>query len=205
MFDIHLRSLKDRIFDPCCQYVPFWITPLQVTAAAFILGLISCYFASTASVSASLLFWLLNRVLDCLDGALARHRETASNLGGFLDLLGDFIVYSLLPIAIAASREESVRAWKAVAVLESTFHVNNYILFYVAAILEKKQRIGDAKIKDLTSVMMRPALIEGMESGVLFTLMLMFPQFIEVWSWVMAALVTIGIIQRIIWVQTALG
>ncbi|KAI4273163.1 MAG: hypothetical protein LQ337_004835, partial [Flavoplaca oasis] len=38
-----------------------------------------------------LLFWILNRALDCLDGALARHRGTASELGGFLDLLGDFI------------------------------------------------------------------------------------------------------------------
>ena len=104
MFDIHLRSLKDRIFDPCCRYVPSRTTPLQVTAAAFISGLVSCYYASIASVSASVILWILNRALDCLDGALARHRKTASDLGGFIDLLGDFIIYSLLPISIAAGQ-----------------------------------------------------------------------------------------------------
>ena len=204
MFDIQLRSLKDRIFDPCCRYVSPNISPLHITAAAFTSGLVACYLASVSLISASLLFWLLNRALDCLDGAVARHRKMASDLGGFLDLLGDFIIYSLLPIAIAASQESSVRCWQVIAFLEASFHVNNFILFYVAAILEKKQRVGDAKSKELTSVIMRPALVEGMESGLLFTAMLVLPTYIEPWSWLMAGLVSVGIVQRTLWVIAAL-
>ena len=204
MFDIHLRSVKDRIFGPCCQYVPASITPLHVTGSAYVVGLLSCLYASRSSVSLSLALWGLNRALDCLDGALARHRKSASDLGGFLDLLGDFIVYSLLPISIAIGQDATPRCWEAVAILEATFHVNNFILFYVAAVAENGEGKGSLKAKELTSVMMRPALIEGTESGVIFTLMLAFPSYIEASSWLMAGLVIIGIMQRTLWVTAVL-
>ena len=204
MFDIQFRSIKDRIFGPCCQYVPASVTPLHVTGSAYVVGLLSCLCASRSSVSLSLAFWLLNRALDCLDGALARHRKSASDLGGFLDLLGDFIVYSLLPISIAIGQDATPRCWEAVAILEAAFHVNNFILFYVAAVAEKREGKAGPKAKELTSVMMRPALIEGMESGVIFTLMLAFPSYIEASSWLMAGLVIIGIVQRTLWVTAAL-
>ncbi|KAL9586414.1 MAG: hypothetical protein Q9212_000929 [Teloschistes hypoglaucus] len=214
MFDISLRPLKDKLFDPCCSYVPASIKPLHVTIFAFLFGLLSCYFAATkpTSVSLSLLFWALNRALDCLDGALARHRGTTSDLGGFLDLLGDFTIYSLLPIAIArGSAPTDPGTFMAIAALEATFHVNNFILFYLAAVTEKavsEQREGDAKGKDkkkeLTSVMMRPALVEGMESGLIFTAMLGFPDSIRELSWTMSGLVAFGIIQRSAWAIGAL-
>ena len=204
MFDIQLRSLKDKIFDPCCQLVPPSIRPLQVTAAAFIAGFLSCYSASHNRILLSIGFWFLNRTLDCLDGALARYRKSASDLGGYFDLLGDFVIYSLIPIAIATGENASSNRWAAVASLEATFHVNNFILFYVAAVLEKKQSIKDTNTNELTSVMMRPAVIEGAESGLLFTAMLAFPNALEGLCWMMAGLVTIGIIQRTIWVTAAL-
>ena len=204
MFDIQLRSIKDKIFDPCCHLVPHSVTPHQITGFAYFFGILSSLFASHNFVIASLIFWSLNRVLDCLDGALARHRKIASDLGGFLDLLGDFIIYSLLPLAIATGSDGTSRIWIAVAVLEATFHVNNFILFYLAAISEKYQRGRDAKSKELTSVMMRPALIEGAESGLLFTAMLAFPSYLEGLTWLMAGLVSIGIVQRTIWVISAL-
>lgn len=204
MFDIQLRSLKDNIFDPCCRYVPHFISPLLITAAAFFTGLLSCYFATRQQKILSLTFWTFNRALDCLDGALARHRGVASDLGGFADLLGDFIVYSLLPLAVAHGSDDTNSTWRAVAVLEATFHVNNFILFYIAAVAEKRQA-KDGKTSELTSVMMRPALIEGMESASLFTLMLALPSEVRILSWTMAGLVCIGIMQRTIWVAGALG
>lgn len=212
MFDISLRPLKDGVFDPICKYVPPFVTPLHVTGLAFSFGLLSCYSISLthANNALSLFFWILNRSLDCLDGALARHRGTASDLGGFLDLLGDFIVYSLIPIAIAqASLPESGNSsWMSVAVLEATIHINNFVLFYVAAIAEKSsnaETTAKGKKKELTSVVMRPALIEGMESGLIFTAMLAYPSAIQTLSWTMASLVTVGIIQRSFWAVKVLA
>ncbi|KAG7004479.1 hypothetical protein G7Y79_00025g057650 [Physcia stellaris] len=202
MFDVQLRSLKDSIFDPCCRYIPPSISPLHITAAAFVAGLTACYTASHHNIPSSLFLWLLNRALDCLDGTLARHRKSASDLGGFLDLLGDFIVYSLIPISLAISHPE---AWDAVAVLEASFHVNNFVLFYVAAIAEKQAAAKGEKSKELTSVVMKPALVEGMESGLLFTAMLAYPERLRLLAWVMAFLVGLGICQRVAWTFSALS
>ena len=115
----------------------------------------------------SLLFWAINRSLDCLDGAVARHRNQQSDLGGFLDLLGDFIVYALIPIAIAfgagrAGCHGIFADYRVVALLEASFYLNNFVLFYIAALVEKSNAQGLQKQKEeVTSLAMRPALVEG--------------------------------------------
>lgn len=202
MYDIPLRHLKDRYAILICQLLPAWITPNTITFAAFVCGLLACLtaaFSAPTSTPWPLLFWLSNRALDGLDGSLARERKTATELGGFLDLLGDFIVYSLLPIAVAHGvdnnstglYESSAVDWRAVAMVEATFHVNNFVLFYIAAVATKR---GE---KELTSVTMRPALIEGFESGVIFTTMLIWPGWITWLCWGMSAVVAVGVGQRV--------
>jgi phosphatidylglycerophosphate synthase len=158
---------------------------------------------------AALSFWTLNRILDCLDGAFARRWEKSTELGGFLDLLGDFTVYSLIPVFVVLGRgkvEEHGWEWMAVAVLEASFHLNNFILFYVAAVAAK---VGEAdagrKQASLTSVVMHPALVEGFEAGAFFTLMIVFPGWVTPVSWIMSAAVGVGIIQRVMWVAPVLG
>ncbi|KAI9696215.1 MAG: hypothetical protein M1836_005768 [Candelina mexicana] len=199
MYDISLRRLKDRIATPICHLIPQPITPNILTLLAFILGLLCCFTAAFSTPPSPLrnwplIFWLLNRIFDGLDGSLARERNSASELGGFLDLLSDFIIYSLLPIAIAHGQSvltPFLVDWRAVAVLEASFHVNNFVLFYIAAVAAKRDE------EELTSVTMRPALVEGFESGLLFTAMLVWPQYISVWSWFMSAAVAVGTVQRV--------
>lgn len=212
MFDISLRSIKDRLFDPICKGIPTAITPLQLTLLAFLSGILSCIAAARALPFQSVMLWLINRVLDCLDGAVARNRNQSSDLGGFLDLLADFIIYSAIPISCALglsvtpSKERGL--WLAVSLAEAAFHVNNFILFYVAAISEKKKKAGsDEKevVKELTSLSMRPALIEGAESGIIFSIMLARPEWTCPLCWILAVGVAIGIGQRVSWVISALS
>ena len=204
MFDITLRGVKDKVFDPLCTYIPGTFTPLHITGVAFIAGLLACFSAINENSSLSLILWFSNRFLDCLDGALARHRNVASDLGGFLDLLSDFVIYSLIPISVAIGQGSTPACWRAVAFLEATFHVNNFILFYIAAVSEKSADRDSRRSKELTSVMMRPALVEGMESAVIFTAMLAVPGYLLGISWLMAVAVSVGIVQRTRWVVAAL-
>jgi phosphatidylglycerophosphate synthase len=193
MFDVVLRQWKDSLADPVARHIPLWISPTHITGAAFLAGLLACFTASgPASKVFAVSFWVVNRFLDCVDGSVARHRKVASDLGGFLDLLSDFIIYSILPIAIAYGQDNGLYDvdWVSVAMLEATFHVNNFILFYSAAVAAQKDD------QELTSVTMRPALIEGFESGLLFTAMLLWPQYINSWARIMSAGVVIGIFQR---------
>ena len=217
MFDIPLRRLKDAIFEPLAGAIPSFITPTQLTFVAFFLGSLASYFCAQNTVPLSLAFWILGRFLDCLDGAVARQRKTASDLGGFWDLLGDFVVYASIPISCAVSitheTVEDARAdFLAVAMLEGAFFVNNFALFYMAAVAEKAAAVegmsgakgkrkgkGKGRSEELTSLMMRPALVEGAESAGFFTLMLMFPERLRVLAYVMFGGVVIGTAQRAVW------
>ncbi|KAF7514265.1 hypothetical protein GJ744_000035 [Endocarpon pusillum] len=196
MFDISLRGWKDGVVAPISRRVPRSLTPGQITFTAFVCGLLSCFLATRPGYeNVALAFWVLNRFLDCLDGSLARSRSCTTQLGGFLDLLSDFIIYSLLPISVARGQSEFVLIdWTALALLEASFHVNNFVLFYVAAVA------ADKNDGELTSVTMKPALIEGFESGLLFTMMLIWPARINVWSRIMAAGVAFGTAQRV-WIS----
>ncbi|MCJ1244376.1 hypothetical protein MMC30_001574 [Trapelia coarctata] len=195
MFDIALRRLKDEVAAPMCQSIPSNVSPGHLTLIAFLAGLAACFAGAVSNdwvYPVSL--WLLNRLLDCLDGSLARARGTVTELGGFLDLLSDFITYSLLPISVAFGQERSgvEPDWRAIAVLEASFHINNFVLFYIAAVASKRTT------GELTSVTMWPALVEGFESGVLFTAMLIWPDWVAFISWVMAAAVFLGTAQRVV-------
>lgn len=221
MLDLPLRHLKDHLTEPLTRHIPKSITPNHITLLAFLSGLLSILTGAFAPTTVwPLTCWLLNRLLDGLDGTLARSRNCSTALGGFLDLLGDFIVYSLIPIALAYGLESSISlsalgadagvrmgaqnlqpavslagfsvvgVWRAVAVLEATFHINNFVLFYVAA-------VGARTEGGLTSVAMRPALVEGLESGLLFTSMFFRPRWLGWWCWVMSAAVAISVMQRV--------
>jgi phosphatidylglycerophosphate synthase len=212
MLDIQLRPIKDALFDSVTPFVPSACSPLAITFLAFFSGVLSCIYAASNNILLSTSFWTLNRALDCLDGAVARKRNQSSDLGGFFDLLGDFIVYSAIPISCALARNEepnAERVWLSVAVLEASFHVNNFVLFYIGAILEKRKGSGKdddaSRIKELTSVAMRPALIEGAESAAFFTAMLICPRYLQHIFWTMAILVCLGITQRTLWLMKALG
>lgn len=220
MLDITLRPLKDKVFDPLCSLIPQSITPGQLTFAALITGLLSCIAASQQAPFAAVSLWLLNRALDCLDGAIARQRNQSTDLGGFLDLLGDFVIYSLIPIccALGGGAEELTVSqtqllWAAVACSEASFHVNNFVLFYIAAITEKQKAAnavsngksnsagsGEKRVKELTSLSMKPALVEGAESGLIFTVMFIKPEWTEVLCWILTVGVAIGTVQRVLWV-----
>jgi len=194
MFDITLRQIKDQVAAPVCRSLPSYVSPGLLTLFAFLSGLAACYAGAVSNERIyPVTLWLLNRVFDCLDGSLARDRGIVTELGGFLDLLSDFVVYSLLPISVAFGQERlgAEPDWRAVAVLEASFHINNFVLFYIAAVASKRDT------SELTSITMRPALIEGFESGVLFTAMLIWPDWIAIISWAMAAAVFLGTAQRV--------
>lgn len=59
---------------------------------------------------------------------------------------------------------------RAVAMLEVTIRINNFVLFYISAVIAAKPD------DELTSVFMRLALIEGLGSGLIFTAMFVWPQ-----------------------------
>ena len=196
MFDIYLRNLKDLLMDPIAKVFSSLkkqgITPNTFTLLSGIFGLIGVYNSSKGNHSKALTYFILNRIFDGVDGAYARQTDQCSDFGGYLDICIDFTIYGLVPIGVTM-HQPSNEAWIALALLEVTFFVNAGGLFMLSALIEKNQaakreymlsKKTDDKIKnkkemdkEITSVKMPPALIEGFESMVLFGLIIWFTDY----------------------------
>lgn len=90
----------------------------------------------------------MKRNLDCFVGAAARHHKQPSDSGRFLHLPGDFIVYALTPSSCIDENsgnykvlwaKSAIHSWIS-ALLEASFYLNNFIIFNIAALVEKVMR-----------------------------------------------------------------
>jgi phosphatidylglycerophosphate synthase len=101
MLDARLRPL----IDPPLDRAGAWLHRRrvgadQVTVAGFVLGLAAMAAIAGGHSLAGLVLLLGNRVADGLDGAVAR-RSRLTDLGGFLDIVLDFVVYAGIVFAFA--------------------------------------------------------------------------------------------------------
>jgi phosphatidylglycerophosphate synthase len=193
MFDRQLRRTSARLLDPvvglCAAVHPLWFT-----ACGVLLGLAAAASAAVGAALVSALLWLLNRVADGVDGPIARQRGEASDRGGYLDIVADTVVYAAVPLGLALRVDD---AWPATAVLLAGFYVNSVSWLYLSAVAERRAR-GAATTGETTTVHMPVGLVEGTETIVLYTAMLVLPQYFEVLAWVMAALVAVTVVQRVV-------
>jgi phosphatidylglycerophosphate synthase len=89
------------------------MSPDGLTLTGFATGVLALPFLALGWYPAALVAIVLNRLLDGLDGALARRRGL-SDAGGFLDIVLDFLFYALVPFgfALAAPAENALAsAW----------------------------------------------------------------------------------------------
>lgn len=194
MFDELLRALKDRWLAPAVLILGPRIPPTAVTLAAWLVGLAAAALAARARWDAALGAWLANRLLDGLDGALARAHGRQSPFGGYLDLLLDLCVYAAVPIGITLGLAEP-RPWLPLAVLLATFYVNAGAWMLLGALLDRHA----AAEPGLISVRMPPGLVGGFETIVFFSVALLWPARAATVFAVMAALVAVAIGQRVWW------
>ena len=87
------------------------IKPDQVTIAGFGIGLLAFFALWMAWYKIALFFIILNRIMDGLDGALAR-LTTKTDAGGFLDICLDFIFYAgvVAGFALAVPQNNAIPA-----------------------------------------------------------------------------------------------
>lgn len=194
MIDDRLRPLKDRALEPVVRRLAPLMGALPVTIVALGLGVGAAVAAAGGQVVWSVVLWLACRVADGLDGAVARHRGDASDLGGYVDLLGDTVVYAAVPLGLALALDERA-GWIAVAVLLGVLYLNTVSWAVLSALLEKRR---GAAVSGVTSIRLPTGLVEGAETIVLYTLMLAMPERAVLWFVVMAVLVAITVAQRLV-------
>lgn len=197
MLDRALRKVKDSALEPAALALGPGVPPNAVTLAAFALGAAAAALLLHRRYLPALALWLLSRILDGLDGALARAHGRQSDFGGYLDILCDFVLYSAIPIALALGRPPP-RPLPELALLLASFYVNAASWMYLAALLEKRA-IGAATGGEETSVTMPSGIVEGTETILLFSLYILFPAALGPLFLITAALVTLTALQRLAW------
>ena len=193
MFDNNLRHRKELLLQPLSTNLSR-VQPIHISLAALAFALLSILLAALALYAWALCCFVLNRTLDGLDGEVARRWYKQSDIGGYLDILFDFVLYSFLPLALVLSQPSHAH-YLALALLLISFYLNGASWMYLSALLEKREHLKPKT----TSVAMPPALIEGSETIAFYALFLLFPGQI-VWLFgLMAVLVFFSAAQRVSW------
>ncbi len=160
-----------------------------LTALGLLAGLGACVAAATSSWAVALVLWLLNRLLDGLDGPLAR-RCGATELGGLLDFVADFVVYSGFVVGVAIAQPA---ARLACVVLLATYLVNNVALLAFSSVIE---RLG-LLLGDERSLRLTTGLAEGAETIVVYVLFCVLPGSSRAIAWAFSGLVALTAVQRV--------
>ena len=201
MVDKTLRQAKERILIPIAQRMG-GVDPSLITWLAFGVGVGAAVSLWQQNYGIGILLWGLNRILDGLDGTLARTNQRQSDFGGYLDMVLDVVIYTIIPLGLTAGTG-TVTAYLALAVLLGSFYINAASWMYLAALLEKRQA-GASSTGEQTTITMPTGLIEGTETIVLFSLFILLPHYLVPLFYLMAALVLITAIQRLIWAYRVL-
>ncbi len=166
--------IRKRIDPPLAviarQAVKWHISATAATVAGFVLGL------AAAALVVAQLYWvaavvlLASRFLDGLDGAIARQTRL-TDLGGFLDIVLDFIVYASVVFAFALA-DPAANALAA-AFLTTSF-MAPAATFLAYAIFAAKHGIS-TEIRGSKSLYYLGGLTEGTETILCLVLMCVFP------------------------------
>ncbi len=202
MLDRRLRPVKERLLGGPTRLLARRLSAGAVTTAALLVTLVAAALAWADQPVAALSAWLLGRLLDGLDGPVARARGETSDWGGYLDMVADTIGYAAVPIGVALGLDTTA-GWVTVAVLEGVFFVNAISWAVLAAILEKRGA-GARATGEMTTVTMPPALVEGTETIVLFSLFVALPGLAPWIFSFMAAMVGVNVGQRLWWARQRL-
>jgi len=101
MLDPLIRPLIDPPLDRLARHlVSLGATANSVTVIGAALGLAALPALAFGLFNLALVCFLASRLLDGLDGAVARHRG-GTDLGGYLDIVADFVVYAAVPFGFA--------------------------------------------------------------------------------------------------------
>ena len=198
MLDHTLRVYKDDLLRPVVGRLGR-IAPNAITTLAMVVGLAAASAAGLQWYWGALILWLLNRVLDGLDGLVARAHARQSDFGGYLDIVLDFVVYAAIPVGLYLGNPSGALAL-ALILLLSSFYINAASWIYLAAILEKRAAGAHAR-GELTAVTMPNGLVGGAETILFYSLFLLCPGGLPWLFAAMMAMVMLGVGQRLHWAR----
>lgn len=142
-----------------------------LTVSGFALGIAAIPALAYQHYWIGLALIVLNRLFDGLDGAVARQTQ-ATDLGGYLDIVFDFIFYASVPLGFALARPEDALP---AAFLICSFVATGTTFLAFASIAAKRGLIESTSAP--RTIYYLGGLTEGAETILAFVLMCIFPEY----------------------------
>lgn len=165
--------LRPRIDGPLASLarplVRLGVSANHITWAGFLLGMVTGVLIAVEFYAAAIVFILVSRLCDGLDGAVARQTRL-SDLGGFFDITLDFIFYAAIVFGFALARPEN--ALPAAFLLFAFMGPAATFLAY--AIVAAKRGVS-TELRGRKSFYYLGGLTEGTETILTLCLMCVFP------------------------------
>ncbi len=176
MLDAIIRKRIDPPLAVIARHAVKWqISAQTATIAAFVLGLGAAVLVASQLYLPAVVLLLVSRFCDGLDGAIARQTRL-TDLGGFLDITLDFIVYAAVVFGFALA-DPAANALAA-AFLTTSF-MGPAATFLAYAIFAAKHGIA-TDIRGSKSLYYLGGLTEGAETIFTLVLMCVFPAWFSV-------------------------
>ena len=189
MFDTRLRQLIDPALNRMGALIAhsgISANAITLTGAVLVVPLFYALLAQSWTLALTLL--IANRLLDGLDGAVARIRAP-SLWGGYLDSLCDYVFYIAVPLgfAFAAPANEL-----SALILVASFTLTAVSFLALAEIMAGRDLgLGSKAFTYSTGLM------EGGETIAFFVAMCLFPQLFPQLALVFATLCLVTVLQRL--------
>ena len=185
-----------RLVDPILQSVAARAADLrlnadQVTIVGFGFGLAAIVAIAVQAYFLGLVLLLLNRLADGVDGCLAR-RSGPTDLGAYLDIVLDFIVYSGAAFAFALAMPEDALA--AAFLIFSFMGTGSSFLAFAIFAAKRSLRPASETAKGFYYL---GGITEGTETILLFVFICLLPDYFPIAAYVFGTLCWLTTLGRI--------
>jgi phosphatidylglycerophosphate synthase len=197
VLDQSLRIYKEELLTPVADRMLAQVHPTTLTVVGFGFGVAAGVAAWQGLYVLGLVMWAINRIFDGLDGTVARRYNKQSDLGGYIDILLDDVIYAFIVVMFAVGIN-TAPAYIAALFLLLTYRVNAASWMYISSLLEKRSH-GAKTRGEFTSVTMPAGLIEGTETVVFYIVCFLLPGLVTPLFWLFGALIVFTIGQRLVW------
>lgn len=164
-----------------------------LTAAGVPLALGAVAALAAQRYGLALVLLVLNRLLDGIDGPLARARGESTDFGGYLDIVCDFVFYAAIPVGFGLAHEDNVLP----AMLLLAAFLATGISFLAFAVIAGKRGM-QTRAQGTKSFYYAAGLAEGTETIAVFVLACLWPTAFPQIAYVYAAICLLTVAGRVV-------
>ena len=194
MFDHHLQKITQKPLSVFAKIILKYLSANHVTMIGFVFGIFMCLFIYLNLFFLAIIFFILNRFCDGLDGVMAR-LSAPTHLGAYLDIVLDFIIYSGFVLTFGLYDDGNI----IISSLLLFSYVCTGTTFLAQAIIQPKLDALQYDESENTDIpkgfLYASGLIEGTETILFMLLCLLFPNLFFLF----------GIVFMILCISTALS